>query len=329
MAHIIEVENLRKYFPVRKGITSRVVAHVKAVDGLTFHIKKTETLGMIGESGCGKSTAGRTILRLLEPTGGTVRYEGADLARMKAGRLRALRADLQVVFQDPFGALNPRMKIGEVIGEPLIVHRRVGSWRETRPKVAELLQVCGLIPDYADRFPHELSGGQRQRVCIARALALNPKFIVCDEPISALDVSIQAQIINLLKKLRRQFGLTYLFITHDLSVAKNISDRVAIMYLGKIVELAETDELFARPLHPYTGALLSAVPAADPDSIKKRIILPGDPPSPLNPPQGCRFHTRCPHVMPACKEAEPAFKDLGSDHFVACHLHDDGRASPI
>ncbi len=319
--NIIETSNLKKYFPVRKGLFSKVASYVKAVDGLNISIRKTETYGLIGESGCGKSTAGRTILHLLKPTEGKVLYENKDLSELSHRKLNDLRAEIQMVFQDPFASLNPRMKISEIVGEPLLVHKRVRRIRQSMPKVYELLETCGLTSHYADRYPHELSGGQRQRVVIARALALDPKFIVCDEPVSALDVSIQAQILKLLKNLREKLGLTYLFITHDLSVAKHISDRIGIMYLGKIVESAESTALFRKPLHPYTEALLSAVPNADPDRKKKRIILAGDPPSPMNPPEGCHFHTRCSKVLPVCSTLAPVLRDVGNGRFVACHLH--------
>ncbi len=320
---LLEVRNLKKYFPVRRGVLRRVVAHVKAVDGVSFFIREGETLGLVGESGCGKTTAGRTILRLLDPTEGDILFhtngEAVDIAKVSNRAMKPLRRQMQIIFQDPYSSLNPRMTIGDIIGEPLVVHR-VGTSAEREARVKELLEAVGLNPQYVKRYPHEFSGGQRQRIGIARALALGPKLIICDEPVSALDVSIQAQVLNLLEDLQKEFGLTYLFIAHDLSVVRHISDRVAVMYLGKIVEMAETEELFRNPRHPYTEALLSAVPVPDPDYQRERIILKGDVPSPVNPPSGCYFHPRCPYVQPICKEQEPPFIDIGGEHFASCHF---------
>ncbi|MDQ7030348.1 MAG: ABC transporter ATP-binding protein [Ardenticatenia bacterium] len=320
---LIRVEGLRVYFPITRGIIfQRHVGDVKAVDGLDFEIKRGETLGLVGESGCGKSTTGRAILQLYRPTSGHVYFGDVDLTTLKGEALRRMRRRMQMIFQDPYASLNPRMTVGGIVGEPLEVHG-IAKGKEKRERVQELLRVVGLNPYFINRYPHEFSGGQRQRIGIARALALNPDFIVCDEPISALDVSIQAQIINLLEDLQEQFGLTYLFIAHDLSVVRHISDRVAVMYLGKIVELANRVELYEHPLHPYTQALLSAVPIPDPEieAQRQRIILEGDVPSPTNPPRGCRFHTRCPLAMDVCREdPEPEFKDAGGGHYVACHL---------
>ena len=324
---LLRVEGLKMYFPITKGvIVQRHVGDIKAVDGIDFFIRRGETLGLVGESGCGKSTTGRAILQLYRPTAGRVffRDEGEDLelTGIKGERLRRMRRKMQMIFQDPYASLNPRMTVGNIVGEPLEVHN-ISRGRERRERVQELLQVVGLNPYFINRYPHEFSGGQRQRIGVARALAVNPSFIVCDEPISALDVSIQAQIINLLEELQAQFGLTYLFIAHDLSVVRHISDRIAVMYLGKIMELTTRAELYETPLHPYTQALLSAVPIPDPvvEEKRQRIILEGDVPSPANPPQGCNFNTRCPRVMDICHEAEPEFKDIGGEHFVACHLY--------
>lgn len=320
---LLEVRNLKKYFPVRRGVLRRVVAHVKAVDGVSFFIREGETLGLVGESGCGKTTAGRTILRLIDPTDGNIIFhnngQAVDIARISNRAMKSLRRQMQIIFQDPYSSLNPRMTIGDIIGEPLVVHR-VGTAAEREARVKELLEAVGLNPQYMKRYPHEFSGGQRQRIGIARALALGPKLIICDEPVSALDVSIQAQVLNLLEDLQKEFGLTYLFIAHDLSVVRHISDRVAVMYLGKIVEMAETEELFRNPRHPYTEALLSAVPVPDPDYQRERIILKGDVPSPVNPPSGCYFHPRCPYVQPICREQEPPFGDIGGEHFTSCHF---------
>ncbi|GAP62368.1 oligopeptide transport system ATP-binding protein [Ardenticatena maritima] len=319
---LLDVQGLKMYFPITEGIViQRHVGDVKAVDNISFTVRRGETLGLVGESGCGKSTTGRAILQLYRPTAGHVYFDGVDLTELKGEELRRMRRRMQMIFQDPYASLNPRMTVGDIVGEPLEVHG-IAKGKAKLDRVAELLEVVGLNPYFVTRYPHEFSGGQRQRIGIARALAVNPDFIVCDEPISALDVSIQAQVINLLEDLQAQFGLTYLFIAHDLSVVRHISDRVAVMYLGKIVELADRNELYENPLHPYTQALLSAVPIPDPEieAKRKRIILTGDVPSPVNPPNGCRFHTRCPVVIDICKEVEPEFKDAGGGHYVACHL---------
>jgi peptide/nickel transport system ATP-binding protein len=320
---LLEVKNLRKYFPVRRGVFRRTVGWVKAVDDVSFFIKEGETLGLVGESGCGKTTCGRTILRLIEPTAGEALFykdnEAIPIFKLRGRQLKELRRQMQIIFQDPYSSLNPRMTIGDIIGEPLLVHK-IAKGKALRERVAELLEAVGLNPQYMKRYPHEFSGGQRQRIGIARALALEPKLIVADEPVSALDVSIQAQVLNLLEDLQKQFGLTYLFIAHDLSVVKHISDRVAVMYLGKIVEMAGTDELFADPKHPYTEALMSAVPVPDPDFQMERIILQGDVPSPVNPPSGCYFHPRCSYAKEICSQKTPEFRDLGGEHFVSCHF---------
>ena len=318
---LLKVKGLKKYFPIKGGILAREVERVHAVDGVSFDLLSGETLGLVGESGCGKSTTGRCILRLIEPTAGEVWFEGKDVIGMDAGELQALRRDMQIIFQDPFASLNPRMTVGSIIGEALTIHGLAKDARDYQDRVAELLTAVGLNPDYIRRFPHEFSGGQRQRIGIARALAVSPKLIVCDEPVSALDVSIQAQVINLLEDLQGKFSLTYLFIAHDLSVVEHISDRVAVMYLGKIVEIADARELYTRPLHPYTEALLSAVPVPDPTFKRKRVVLQGDVPNPIHPPPGCHFHTRCPiREFPICKEQVPPLADMGDGHFVACHL---------
>jgi peptide/nickel transport system ATP-binding protein len=320
---LLEVKSLKKYFPVRRGVFRRVVGHVKAVDDVSFYIKEGETLGLVGESGCGKTTCGRTILRLIEPTAGQVLFHktgnAVDVATLRGRRLKELRREMQIIFQDPYSSLNPRMTVGDIVGEPLLVHK-VARGKELRDRVAELLGAVGLKPQYMKRYPHEFSGGQRQRIGIARALALEPKLIIADEPVSALDVSIQAQVLNLLEDLQTQFSLTYLFIAHDLSVVKHISDRVAVMYLGKIVEMVSNEELFANPKHPYTEALMSAVPVPDPDFHIERILLEGDVPSPVNPPSGCYFHPRCPYAQETCSQAAPEFRDLGGEHFAACHF---------
>jgi len=319
---LVQIKGLKKYFPITQGIIfQRKVADVKAVDGLDFTINRGETLGLVGESGCGKSTTGRTILQLYRPTAGQVFFKGQDLVKMKGEELRKMRRNMQMIFQDPYASLNPRMTVGDIIGEPLEVHN-IAKGKEKKDRVQDLLQVVGLNPYFVNRYPHEFSGGQRQRIGIARSLAVQPDFIVCDEPISALDVSIQAQIINLLEELQSKFNLTYLFIAHDLSVVRHISDRVAVMYLGKIVELTDRDSLYKNPLHPYTKALLSAVPIPDPlvEEKRERFILVGDVPSPVNPPSGCRFHTRCPVAIEICKTVDPEWRDVGGTHFVACHV---------
>ena len=317
---LLKVEKLQKYFPIRKGIVvQRHVGDVKAVDGVSFDIRRGETLGMVGESGCGKSTIGRTILRLLEPTAGKVTFEGKILNDLSGEEMRKMRSEMQMIFQDPYASLNPRMRVGDIIGEPILIHG-ISKRIEREKRVRKLLDVVGLSPYHGARYPHVFSGGQRQRIGIARALSVNPKLIVCDEPVSALDVSIQAQVINLLEDLQNEFNLTYLFIAHDLSVVKHISDRVVVMYLGKMVELSESKELYKNPLHPYTIALLSAIPVPDPTVKKDRIILKGDVPSPVNPPSGCHFHTRCPKVQEICKKQDPEFKDIGNGHYVACHF---------
>jgi oligopeptide transport system ATP-binding protein len=320
---LVRVDGLKMWFPITSGIFQRTVGHIKAVDGIDFHVFRGETLGLVGESGCGKSTTGRAILQLHRPTAGHVYFGDQDLTTMKGDALRKQRRRMQMIFQDPYASLNPRMTVGAIVGEPLEVHG-IGSKQENRERVQELLRIVGLNPYFVNRYPHEFSGGQRQRIGVARALAVNPEFIVLDEPISALDVSIQAQVINLLEDLQTEFGLTYLFIAHDLSVVRHISDRIAVMYLGKIVELTDRNELYANPMHPYTVALLSAVPIPDPviEEQRRRIILEGDVPSPANPPKGCNFSTRCPRVMDICREKDPEFKDHGNGHFVACYLYD-------
>ena len=317
---LIEINDLEMHFPINRGvIIQRRVGTVKAVDGVSFSIKQGETLGLVGESGCGKSTTGRAILQLYRPTKGSVIFEGQDLTKLKGEELRKMRRSVQMIFQDPYASLNPRMTVGDIIAEPIRVHK-LRQGKAVRQRVEELLGLVGLNPAFANRYPHEFSGGQRQRIGIARALAVEPSFVVCDEPVSALDVSIQAQIVNLLEELQDKLGLTYLFIAHDLSVVKHISDRVAVMYLGKVVELADGEQLYSLPLHPYTQALLSAVPIPDPriEQQRRRIILQGDVPSPLNPPSGCHFHTRCPLAIQKCKEEEPEFIDYGDGHFAAC-----------
>ena len=319
MEALVEVRNLKKHFPIRKGILSRIAGQVQAVDGISFTIAKGEILGLVGESGCGKTTAGRLIVKLIEPTAGEILFEGQDIAPVVGGALRAMRRNMQIIFQDPYASLNPRMTVGEIIGEPLHIHG-IAHGKEIAERVTHLLQTVGMEPFYGTRYPHEFSGGQRQRIGIARALALNPKLIVCDEPVSALDVSIQAQVINLLEDLQAQFKLTYLFIAHDLSVVKHISNRVAVMYLGKIVETAPTQDLFRQPLHPYTEALLSAVPIPDPTIERKQIVLKGDVPSPINPPSGCHFRTRCPYAEGICSAEEPPLLELSPSHWVACHV---------
>ncbi|HED03698.1 MAG TPA: dipeptide ABC transporter ATP-binding protein [Candidatus Fraserbacteria bacterium] len=321
---LLEIKNLVKYFPVKKGVFRRTVAQVKAVDDVSFYINHGETLGLVGESGCGKTTTGRTILRLVEPTGGQIIFhregkEAVDIAKLSRRVLKPLRRQMQIIFQDPYSSLNPRMTIGDIVGEPLVVHK-VARGKEREARVRELLEAVGLNPSYMKRYPHEFSGGQRQRIGIARALALDPELVIADEPVSALDVSIQAQVINLLEDLQKEFGLTYLFIAHDLSVVRHISSRVAVMYLGKVVEMAATQELYENPKHPYTEALLSAVPVPDPDYKMERIILEGDVPSPVNPPSGCPFHPRCRYAKEVCSQEVPPFVDLGNKHFTSCHF---------
>jgi oligopeptide transport system ATP-binding protein len=312
---LLEVNNLTKFFNVGGG------NQLKAVNDISFQLKKGETLGLVGESGCGKSTAGRTILRLYEPTRGAVTFEGTNIYHLGGSKMKALRRNMQMIFQDPYASLNPRMTVTDIVGEALDVHRLAGSRSERKKRVEQLLDLVGLNPDHATRYPHEFSGGQRQRIGIARALAVDPKFIVCDEPISALDVSIQAQVVNLLMKLQKQFGLTYLFIAHDLAMVKHISDRVAVMYLGKMVELTTSEELYANPMHPYTQALLSAIPIPDPEveATRERIVLKGDIPSPIHPPSGCHFRTRCPIATEKCAKEEPAFIEMKPGHWTACH----------
>ncbi|MEA3460036.1 MAG: dipeptide ABC transporter ATP-binding protein [Chloroflexota bacterium] len=318
---LVRVENLKKYFPITRGIIfQKHIGDIKAVDGVSFFVRRGETLGLVGESGCGKTTTGRTMLQLYRPTAGKVYFEGEDLTTMGGEELRHMRREMQMIFQDPYASLNPRMTVGGIVSEPLEVHN-VAKGKEKRERVMELLQLVGLNPYFINRYPHEFSGGQRQRIGVARALALNPSFIVCDEPVSSVDVSIQAQIVNLLEDLQQKFGMAYLFIAHDLSMVRHISDRVAVMYLGKIVELTGRDELYHNPLHPYTEALLSAVPIPDPlvEEKRERMILKGDVPSPANPPKGCNFSTRCSVVMDICKEEEPEFREVSEGHWVACH----------
>ncbi|HBS59285.1 MAG TPA: peptide ABC transporter ATP-binding protein [Firmicutes bacterium] len=316
---ILEVRDLKKYFTARTDFWGRPTAFVKAVDGISLAVARGETLGLVGESGCGKSTAGRTIIRLYEPTAGEVLFNGRTINDRTAEK--QLRRDMQMIFQDPYASLNPRMTVGDIVGEPLDIHG-LAAGKERAERIAALLRLVGLHTEHVNRFPHEFSGGQRQRIGIARALAVEPAFIICDEPISALDVSIQAQVVNLLERLQQELGLTYLFIAHDLAMVRHISNRVAVMYLGRIVEIAGSGELYAKPLHPYTQALLSAIPLADPQAAaaRARIRLSGDVPSPVNPPSGCPFRTRCRHAMPVCAEQAPAFKDAGGGHMVACHL---------
>jgi oligopeptide transport system ATP-binding protein len=329
-APLLEARDLTKYFPIHMGLFSRHVADVKAVDGVSFRIGAGETLGLVGESGSGKTTVGRMLLRLLRETSGSIYFEGRDITALGSAETRKLRRAMQIIFQDPYASLNPRMTVGEIVGEPLLIHE-IATGKEANDRVVELLRLVGLRPYHANRYPHEFSGGQRQRIGIARALAVDPQFIVCDEPVSALDVSIQAQVINLLEDLQAQLGLTYLFIAHDLSVVRHISTRVAVMYVGKLVELADRDTLYESPLHPYTQALLSAIPIPDPvvEGRRKRIVLSGDVPSPVDPPAGCRFHTRCPVAFERCAREEPAFADYGGGHFAACHyVEEHGGQAP-
>jgi peptide/nickel transport system ATP-binding protein/oligopeptide transport system ATP-binding protein len=314
---LVQVNHLVKYFPVRAGLLQRVVNQVKAVDDVSFFVKKGETLGMVGESGCGKTTVGRTMLRLIEPTGGSVQFDGKDVFTLKPNELKVVRRDMQIIFQDPYASLDPRVPIGESVMEGLHIHG-IGTRKERVDIMMETLKKVGLEDYHSRRYPHEFSGGQRQRIGIARALALRPRFIICDEPVSALDVSIQSQVLNILTDLQAEFGLTYLFIAHNLSVVEHVSDRVAVMYLGKMVELATREDLFRKPLHPYTMALMSAIPVPNPRLKRQRTILKGDVPSPLNPPKGCRFHPRCPVALEICSQEEPQFKELLPDHWVAC-----------
>ena len=326
---LVEVSDLKKHFPIRKGVFSQIVGYVYAVDGVSFHIDHGETLGLVGESGCGKSTTGKVLLKLIEPTAGTIKVRGEDVTGFDAVSMRPLRREMQIIYQDPYSSLNPRMSAGDIVGEPLTIHE-VASGKEKEERVAQLFERVGLQAHQMNDYPHEFSGGQRQRIGIARALALSPSLIVGDEPVSALDVSIQAQVINLLMDLQDEYKLSYLFIAHDLAVVEHISHRVAVMYLGKIVELTEKVTLFETPLHPYTEALLGAVPIPDPKlKRRKRVILAGDVPSPINPPPGCHFHTRCPYAMPECRIEVPELREIQPSHWVSCHLHDNGPVFPL
>jgi oligopeptide/dipeptide ABC transporter ATP-binding protein len=316
---LLEVNGLKKHFPIRRGLLGRVSGHVYAVDGISFTIGEGETLGLVGESGCGKSTAAKSIMKLIEPTAGEIKLRGARIDQLRPSAMRPYRRELQFVFQDPYSSLNPRLSVGAIVGEPL-ANYRIAAGSELKDRVIAILAKVGLRADAMERYPHEFSGGQRQRIGIARALAVNPRLIICDEPVSALDVSVQAQVVNLLKDLQKEFRLSYLFVAHDLAVVENISHRIAVMYLGKIVELTDRQSLFSAPLHPYTEALLSAVPLPDPDAPRRRIILSGDVPSPINPPTGCRFHTRCPYAEARCRVEEPAMREVKRGHLVACHL---------
>ncbi|GLI19415.1 MULTISPECIES: dipeptide ABC transporter ATP-binding protein [Tepidanaerobacter] len=317
---LLEVKGLKKYFPITGGLLRKTVGYVKAVDGVDLFIKRAETLGLVGESGCGKSTLGRAILRLIDATEGEITYNGQNILELTKEEMRELRKKMQIIFQDPYASLNPRMTVGDIVGEPMDIFG-LAKGREKEERILELLNIVGLDVQHIRRYPHEFSGGQRQRIGIARALAVNPEIIICDEPVSALDVSVRSQVLNLMQELQQKFQLTYLFISHDLSVVKHISDRVCVMYLGKIVEVSEKNELYSNPLHPYTKALLSAIPIPDPEAKRERIILEGDVPTPINPPTGCRFHTRCQYAMPVCSQQEPILKDIGNEHFVACHLY--------
>lgn len=317
---LLEVKNLKKYFPVQAGLLQRTVGYVKAVDDVSFYVNKGETLGIVGESGCGKSTTGRMIMRLLDPTDGSILFEGKDISKLSQSEIRPYRREIQMVFQDPYASLNPRKTVGNLLEEPYVIHNMYSA-KERKEKVQELLEIVGLNAAHYDRYPHEFSGGQRQRIGIARALTLRPKLIVADEPVSALDVSIQSQVLNLMEDLQEEFKLTYIFVAHDLSVVKHISDRVGVMYLGKLAEIGPNDEIYSNPLHPYTQSLLSAVPVPNPKAKRERIILKGDVPSPSNPPKGCVFHTRCPKAMDHCKTEVPVLREYGQGHYVACHLY--------
>ena len=321
---LLKVEGLKKYFPIKKGLLGRTVGQIKAVDDVSFYVNKGETLGIVGESGCGKSTTGRMLMRLLEPTEGTVEFDGKDLTTLSSEEMRKTRRDIQMVFQDPYASLNPRHTIEKILGEPLLVHG-MKSAKDRKEKIHDFLEIVGLSKYHSKRYPHQFSGGQRQRIGIARALMTNPKLIIADEPVSALDVSIQAQVLNLMKDLQSEFNLTYIFIAHDLGVVRHISDRVGVMYLGKIVEVSVSEDLYAKPLHPYTQALLSAVPVPDPTYEKKEILLEGDIPNPANPPTGCTFHTRCPYKMDICSKVVPQLVELEKGHSVACHLYNDDK----
>lgn len=318
---ILKVEDLKKYYPIKGGLLQRVVSHVKAVDGVSFEVKQGSTFGLVGESGCGKTTVGRTLLRLHENNGGKVIFDNKDVFALSNKELRAIRPELQIIFQDPYSSLSPKMPVGEIIGEAVREHKLVPE-KELRNYVMQIMRECGLQEHHIDRYPHEFSGGQRQRICIARAVALKPKVIICDEPVSALDVSVQAQIINLLMDLQKERGLSYVFISHDLSVVEHISDEVGVMYLGNLVEKGPKKEIFKNPMHPYTKSLFSAIPTPDPTVKMNRIVLEGDIPSPANPPSGCKFHTRCQNCMKICESVAPEYKNYGNDHFVACHLYD-------
>jgi len=324
--HLVEVNNLKKWFPLKSSLLMRTVGNVRAVDGISFKIKRGQTMGLVGESGCGKSTTGRTMLRLLERTSGEVLFDGQDIFKLSREEIRKMRPRMQIIFQDPYSSLSPRIPVGEIIGEAVREHKIVKD-EDYDEYLSLIMKACGLQEYHKDRYPHEFSGGQRQRICIARALALDPDFIVCDEPVSALDVSIQAQIINLLKQLQKDFGLTYLFISHDLSVIEHVSDTVGVMYLGSLVEHTDTETLYKEPMHPYTKALFSAIPIADPDVKMNRIVLEGSLPSPANPPKGCKFHTRCESVMDICSVATPELAELAPGHFCACHLYNDAERS--
>ncbi|WP_147804087.1 ABC transporter ATP-binding protein [Alkalicoccus halolimnae] len=319
---LLKVNNLKKFFPLKGGVFGKQVGEVKAVNDITFEVYEGEVLGIVGESGCGKSTAGKSLLRLIEPTDGEIIFDGNNVTDMTKEEMRKMRRDMQIIFQDPYASLNPRHNVEKILGEPLLVHG-IGDKETRKEKVKEILEIVGLPGEHASRYPHQFSGGQRQRIGIARALIVRPRLIVCDEPVSALDVSIQSQILNLMEDLQEEFNLTYIFIAHDLSVVKHISHRIAVMYLGKIVELASNEDLYKEPLHPYTQSLMSAVPEPDPDVSKDRIILEGDVPSPSNPPAGCPFHTRCPSVMDVCRTVTPEFREIKANHFASCHLYNE------